>query len=44
MIMCVAYPGKKNILRIASTTNIANQNRKTLNPFDIFGSFMTRRI
>jgi len=35
-----AYPGKKNILRIAKTTNIATQNKNTLKPFDIFGSFI----
>jgi hypothetical protein len=38
------HPGKKNILRIANIANIANQNMKTLNPFDNFGIFITKEI
>ncbi len=34
------YPGNRNILTITNTANIASQNKKTLNPLDIFGSFM----
>jgi hypothetical protein len=36
------YPGKKNILRIASAANIENQKIKILNPFDNFGSFIIK--
>lgn len=43
VIECL-YPGKKQIFKIASITNIANQNKKTLNPFDILGSFIGKII
>jgi hypothetical protein len=42
--MCFTYPGNTNILRIARTANIKNQNRKIFIPFDNFGSFIRKEI
>ena len=38
------YPGKKKIFRIASTTKIPSQNRKTFMPFDNFGIFILKLL